>query len=186
MASIGNQYVLGLKAVNCRMARFSMRSRSQAARKEEVLNALTMIASNVPFPRRRIAQHDTRAQHSARTGHHFFPWTLFRTYTAGLSIMGQGHFRAAIPLFERAIAIDPNFAMAYYLRGIAYKQAGDMERSAEDAKRAFSLVDHVSETERTDITRLSITGSRVSWIKRSTPSNCLPATIPAIGVPTTS
>jgi tetratricopeptide (TPR) repeat protein len=66
--------------------------------------------------------------------------------------MGQGHFRGAIPLFERAIAIDPNFAMAYYLRGIAYEQAGDMERSAEDAKRAFSLVDRVSETERTDIT----------------------------------
>ena len=66
--------------------------------------------------------------------------------------MGHGHFRAAIPLFERAIAIDPNFAMAYYLRGIAYEQAGDMERSAEDAKRAFSLIDRVSETERTDIT----------------------------------
>ncbi len=42
--------------------------------------------------------------------------------------------------------------MAYYLRGIAYEQAGDMERSAEDAKRAFSLVGRVSETERTAIT----------------------------------
>jgi eukaryotic-like serine/threonine-protein kinase len=75
-----------------------------------------------------------------------------QAYTTGLSIMGQGQFLAAVPLFERATAIDPNFALAYYLEGIAYEQAGDMERSAEYAKRAFSLVDRVSETERTEIT----------------------------------
>jgi tetratricopeptide (TPR) repeat protein len=55
-------------------------------------------------------------------------------------------------LFQRAIAIDPNFAQAHYLLGVAYEQAGDMERSAECAKRAFSLVDHVSDPERTEIT----------------------------------
>ena len=31
--------------------------------------------------------------------------------------MAQGHFLAAVPLFERAIAIDPNFAMAYLFLG---------------------------------------------------------------------
>jgi Flp pilus assembly protein TadD len=47
-----------------------------------------------------------------------------QNYSEGISVMGQGHFLAAVPLFERAIAIDPNFALAYYLLGIAYEQAG--------------------------------------------------------------
>jgi len=151
IASLGSQYVLGLKAVNCRSGEILNEEQAQAARKEEVLHALTMIASRfrtrVGESLSTIREHDTPLEQATTSS-----LDALQNYTAGLSIMGPGHFRSAIPLFERAIAIDPNFAMAYYLRGIAYEQAGDMERSAEDAKRAFSLVDHVSETERTDIT----------------------------------
>ena len=151
IASLGPQYVLGLKAVNCRNGETLDEEQVQAARKEDVLNALTMIASNfrshVGESLSTIREHDTPLQQATT-----FSLDALQNYTAGLSIMEQGHFRAAIPLFERAIAIDPNFAMAYYLRGIAYEQAGDMGRRADDAKQAFSLVDRVSETERTDIT----------------------------------
>ena len=49
-----------------------------------------------------------------------------QNYTAGYAEMAQGHFLAAVPLFERAIAIDPNFAMAYYYLGVAFDNAGDM------------------------------------------------------------
>ena len=151
IASLGTQYVLGLKAINCRNGETLDEEQVQVARKEDVLNALTMIASNfrsrVGESLSTIRDHDTPLEQATTSS-----LDALQNYTTGLSIMGQGHFRAAIPLFERAIAIDPNFAMAYYLRGIAYEQAGDMERGAEDAKRAFSLVDHVSETERTDIT----------------------------------
>jgi tetratricopeptide (TPR) repeat protein len=151
IASLGTQYVLGLKAVNCRNGETLDEEQVQAARKEDVLNALTMIASNfrsrVGESLSTIRKLDTPLEQATTPS-----LDALQNYTEGMAIMGPGHFRAAIPLFERAIAIDPNFAMAYYLRGIAYEQAGDMERSAEDAKRAFSLVDRVSETERTDIT----------------------------------
>jgi len=151
ISSFGTQYVLGLKAVNCRNGETLDEEQVQAARKEDVLNALTMIASNfrsrVGESLSTIREHNTPLEQATTSS-----LDALQNYTEGLSIMGQGHFRAAIPLFERAIEIDPNFAMAYYLRGIAYEQAGDMERGAEDAKRAFSLIDRVSETERTDIT----------------------------------
>ena len=151
IASLGAKYVLGLKAVNCRNGETIDEEQVQAARKEDVLDALTTIASNfrsrVGESLSTIRSHDTPLEQATTSS-----LEALQDYTAGLSIMGTGHFRSAIPLFERAIAIDPNFAMAYYLRGIAYEQAGDMERSAEDAKRAFVLVDRVSETERTDIT----------------------------------
>jgi len=34
-------------------------------------------------------------------------------------------------MFERAIAIDPNFAMAYYFLGVDFEVAGDMARCRE-------------------------------------------------------
>jgi len=37
--------------------------------------------------------------------------------------MGQGQFLAAVPSFERAIALDPNFAMAYFMLGVAFNNA---------------------------------------------------------------
>jgi tetratricopeptide (TPR) repeat protein len=151
ISSLGTQYVLGLKAINCRNGETLDEEQVQTARKEDALKALTTIASNF---RSRIGEslntrreHDTPLQQATTSS-----LDALQNYTVGLSIMDQGRFRAAIPLFERAIAINPNFAMAYYLRGIAYEQAGDIERSTEDAKRAFSLVDRVSDTERTDIT----------------------------------
>src|SRR4029453_9221864 len=54
--------------------------------------------------------------------------------------------------WERAIAIDPNFAMAYYYLGVAFDQAAEMARTRENAKQAFRLIDRVSENERAAIT----------------------------------
>ncbi len=151
IASLGNQYVLGLKAVNCRNGETLDEEQVQAARKEDVLNALTTIASRfrsrVGESLSTIREHDTPLEQATTSS-----LDALQNYSAGLSIMGRGHFRETLPLFDRAIAIDPNFAMAYYLRGVAYEQVGEMERSAEDSKRAFRLVDRVSETERFSIT----------------------------------
>ena len=151
IASLGSRYVLGLKAISCSGGEVQDEEQTQAARKEDVLRALTTIAGN--FRKRvgeslaAIREHNTPLEQATTSS-----LDALQSYSAGMSIMGQGQFRAAIPLFERAIAIDPKFAMAYYCRGIAYEQAGDMERSAADAQRAFGLIDRVSETERTDIT----------------------------------
>jgi tetratricopeptide (TPR) repeat protein len=75
-----------------------------------------------------------------------------QNYTAGLGKLSVGQGLAAIPFYERATALDPNFADAYYRLGVSYEQAGDMQRSAENAKRALSLVDRASEFERDEIT----------------------------------
>jgi eukaryotic-like serine/threonine-protein kinase len=54
-------------------------------------------------------------------------------------------------LFERAIALDPNFAMAYYFLSVAYNNAGDEGRATEYARKAFALIERVSEYERVHI-----------------------------------
>src|SRR5262249_9560034 len=75
-----------------------------------------------------------------------------QNYSAALSEMNRGRFPATAPLWERAIAIDPKFAMAYYYLGVLFDQAGDMARRREYATQAFRLIDRVSERERVVIT----------------------------------
>jgi tetratricopeptide (TPR) repeat protein len=74
-----------------------------------------------------------------------------QSYTAGRDEITQGRFLAAVPLFKRAIALDPNFAMAYQSLGTAFNNAGDAGLEAEYRRKAFSLIDRVSELERQGI-----------------------------------
>jgi len=151
IASLGKSYVITLQAITCQDGSTLAREQVQADDKEHVLNALGTATTAM---RSRLGESLSSIQKLNRPLEQVTTPSLeaLQAYTGRLSIMGQGRYLAAVPLFERATAIDPNFALAYYLLGIAYEQAGDMERSGEYAKRAFSLVDRVSEAERTEIT----------------------------------
>lgn len=151
IANLGRSYVITLQAITCHEGRTLAREQIQAQDKEHVLNAVGTAATAM---RRKLGESLNSIQRLNRPLEQVTTPSLeaLQNYSEGLSIMGQGHFLAAVPLFQRAIAIDPKFAMAYYLLGIAFEQAGDMERSAEDAKQAFLLIDRVSEYERTGIT----------------------------------
>jgi tetratricopeptide (TPR) repeat protein len=150
IASLGRSYVVTLQAITCQEGRTLAREQIQAQDKEHVLNAVGTAATAM---RRKLGESLNSIQRLNRPLEQVTTPSLeaLQNYTEGLSIMGPGHFLAAVPLFQRAIAIDPNFAQAYYLLGVAYEQAGDMERSAEFGKKAFSLVDHVSDPERTEL-----------------------------------
>jgi tetratricopeptide (TPR) repeat protein len=54
----------------------------------------------------------------------------------------------AIPLYEKAVAIDPQFAMAYRGLAAAYSNMGQLSRSRENSQKAFALSDRVSDRER--------------------------------------
>lgn len=151
IASLGKSYVVALQATACQNGATLARAQVQAEDKEQVLNALGSAAAAM---RGKLGESLNSIEKLNRPLEEATTPSLeaLQNYTAGLAIMGRGQFRTSIPLFERAIAIDPKFTMAYYLLGIAYEQAGDMERSAEYAKRALRMVDRVSETERTEIT----------------------------------
>ncbi len=151
ITSLGRSYVITLQAITCQDGATLAREQIQAEDKEHVLNALgsatTAMRSKLGESLNSIKQLNRPLEQATTPS-----LDALQNYTAGLDVMGKGHFMAAVPLFRRAIAIDPNFTMAYYLLGIAYEQTGDLERSAEYAKRAFSMVDRVSEAERTGIT----------------------------------
>ena len=56
----------------------------------------------------------------------------FRHHDIGANLLRQRHLEEAITEFDIAISLDPNFAVAYNNRGIAYKRLGQPERAMED------------------------------------------------------
>jgi eukaryotic-like serine/threonine-protein kinase len=151
IASLGKTYVITLQAVTCQDGTTLAREQVQAEDKERVLSALGAAATAM---RAKLGESLTSIQKLNRPLEQATTPSLeaLQSYTQGLTVMAPGQFRASIPFFERAISIDPNFAEAYHLLGVAYEQAGDMERSGEYARRALSLADRASEPERTEIT----------------------------------
>jgi tetratricopeptide (TPR) repeat protein len=147
IAGLGKSYVITLQASACQGGVTLAREQIQADDKEHVLNAVgtaaTAIRAKLGESRGSI-QKSSRPLEQATTG----SLEALQSYTAGRDHMGHGQFLAAVPSFERAISLDPNFAMAYYFLGVASNNAGDAGRDDEYQRKAFALIDRVSEYER--------------------------------------
>jgi tetratricopeptide (TPR) repeat protein len=60
-------------------------------------------------------------------------------------------YAAAIPLFQRAVSLDPNFAMAYLRLGQSYQPLSELARAAESTRKAYELRGRTSEREKLEI-----------------------------------
>jgi serine/threonine protein kinase/tetratricopeptide (TPR) repeat protein len=150
IASLGKSYVITLEAVTCQGGATLARQQIQAEDKEHVLHALGTAATAM---RAKLGESLSSIQRLNRPLEQATTGSLeaLQNYTAGSAEMARGRFLAAVPWFERAIALDPNFAMAYYYVAIASNNAGEVGREGEYYRKAFALIDRVSEHERDTI-----------------------------------
>jgi serine/threonine protein kinase/tetratricopeptide (TPR) repeat protein len=150
IASLGKSYVLTLEASACQGGATLARDQIQADDKEHVLNAVGAAATAL---RGKLGESRSSIQKLNRPLEQATTSSLeaLQSYTEGAALQTAGQFLAAAPLFERAIKLDPNFAMAYYYLALSYNNAGDRARDKEYAGKAFALVDRVSEIERGQI-----------------------------------
>jgi eukaryotic-like serine/threonine-protein kinase len=150
IASLGKKYVLTLEAIDCQDGATLAREQIQAEDKEHVLSALGTAAASM---RAKLGESLNSIQKPNRPPEQATTASLeaLQNYTAGHAEMEKSQTVAAIASFERAIAIDPNFAIAYYHLGIAFENAGDFASARKYEKQAFRLVDRVSDFERAQI-----------------------------------
>ncbi len=66
----------------------------------------------------------------------------------------KNDFSAAIPLFQRAVSLDPNFAMAYLRLGESYYVLSELARTEESTRKAYELRGRTSEREKLTISAL--------------------------------
>ena len=83
---------------------------------------------------------------SHRAGHHS-SLEAFKAYDLGRQQHFGGQYFEAIPLYRRAVELDPNFAIAYAALGITYGTAREYDLAAQFSRRAFELRERVSERE---------------------------------------
>ncbi len=161
IGSLGSQYVLSLSATNCRTGDVLDKEQVQAARKEDVLNALSEMArkfrSRVGESLTMIEKYDTPLAEATTPS-----LDALKAYSAGWKTVRSGGATAALPLFKRAVEIDPNFAMAYEWLGRMYADLDESDLSVENTTKAWQLRERTSERERFWITaayELLVTGN---------------------------
>ena len=160
IGSLGTEYVLGLKAVNCQSGDILAQEQVTAASKEKVLDALGAAASKL---RSELGE-------SLATGQKFDvplqqattpSLEALKSLSLGRKAANEKGDEAALPYHRRAIELDPNFAMAYNALGADYSNLGQLERANEYYSKAFQLRDRASEREKLAITAdfyLNVTG----------------------------
>ncbi len=147
IAGLGRQYVLWLRARNCDTGDVLAQEQAQVGGKEEVLKALSRIAIQI---RTRLGESLASVQeHSTPLEQATTPsLEALKAYSAGRTALFARGGPATIPHFQRAIAIDPQFAMAYGDLSIVYWNMGQTDLSVEYTRKAYELRDRVSDRER--------------------------------------
>jgi serine/threonine protein kinase/tetratricopeptide (TPR) repeat protein len=151
IASLGSQYVLGLKAVNCQSGNVLAQEQVTAASKEKVLDTLGEAASNL---RGELGESLATVQKfdvplaEATTS----SLEALKAYSLGIKDAHEKGTAASLPYFQRAIELDPNFAMGYLQVGDTYNALGELERASKYFTKAFRLREHASEREKLAIT----------------------------------
>ncbi|HEV2202841.1 MAG TPA: protein kinase [Bryobacteraceae bacterium] len=151
IASLGQSYVITLQAITCQDGATFARQQIQAKDKEHVLNALASAATAL---RSKLGEsHDSIQKFSRPVEDQVTTPSLeaLQSFSEAMLVMEQGHFLDSVPLLERSVALDPNFAAGYEYLAQAYYQAGDSAKTWEYEKKAFALIDRVSEWERDTI-----------------------------------
>ncbi len=147
IAGLGRNYVVALEAVNAATGDVMAREQVEASSKEEVLSALGRAAASL---REKLGESLASVQKfdaplaRATTG----SLEALKHYSLALDNGAVNPRLDAIPHLERAIELDPNFALAMALLATVYSNNGQTALAPEYAKRAYDLRDRVSERER--------------------------------------
>jgi eukaryotic-like serine/threonine-protein kinase len=151
IAPIGSQYVLGLRATNCQTGAVLDEEQAQVRRKEDVLNALSRIASR--FRTRAGESLAMVTQHNIPLPEATTPsLEALKAYSDAWRVAWTTGSAAAVPIVKRAIEIDPQFAMAHAYLGRLYGDIGESNLARENLTQAYQLRDRVSDRERFFIT----------------------------------
>jgi eukaryotic-like serine/threonine-protein kinase len=153
ISSLGNQFIVGLKAVNCLTGDVLAQEQATAAGKERVLDALGDAASRL---RTELGESLASVQKfDAPLEQETTPsLEALKADSLGEKAENEKGPAVALPFFQHAVDIDPNFASAIEGIGIMYDDLGQHVRGSEYLSRAFALRDHASEREKLHITSM--------------------------------
>src|SRR6202035_5218998 len=157
------EYVVSLKAVICRDGSLLAQEQETATGKEHVLNALGQAATKM---RKQLGESLASVQKYDALPEDTTTSSLeaLQAYALGIKATDiDNDYLAAIPFFQRAVTLDPNFAMAYLWLGESYQPQGELTLAAENTRKAYELRERTSDHEKLSIEvfyEIAVTGDR--------------------------
>ena len=147
IAQIGTQYLLTLKASDCSSGQSLASTEAQASDKNHVLDALGRATSEI---RNNLGESLSTVRKFATPLEQATTPSLeaLQAYSLGRKAMVGADWTAAVPFLQRAIRLDPNFAMAYARLGSCYWNLGETTLGAQNTRKAYELRERVSEGEK--------------------------------------
>ncbi len=147
IASLGSNYLIGLKAVNCQTGDSLGSAEAEAEGREKVVKALSEVAntlrSKLGESLASLQKHDKPLDEATTSS-----LEALQAFTQGSRAAREQGDQDALPYLKRAVELDPNFARAYASLGASYSDLNQPSLAIESYKKAFDLRDRVSERER--------------------------------------
>ena len=147
IVALGSQYVVALDATNCATDDSLAREQVTATSKEAVLSAVGKAASSLRGKLGEslasIQKFDTPVTDATTSS-----LEALKAYAAADAMRNGGGETESLPLFQHAVELDPNFALAHARLAAIYSNIGEEDRGMTAAKKAFDLRERVSERER--------------------------------------
>ncbi len=151
IAALGSRYVITLKAVNAVTEDTMAEELAEADSKEQVLTALgkagTALRGKLGESLTSINKFDVPLAQATTSS-----LDALRAYSLGLAQYSNGDPANAIPLFQHAVELDPEFASAYAGLGRAHQVRGEAMLAEEAIRKAYALRNRASEREKLDLT----------------------------------
>ena len=147
ITSLGSDYVLSLRARNCRTGDLLDEEQASAAKKEEVFQSLDQMASRF---RTRAGKSVPPANKEPTEPTDVTTPSLeaWKSYSAAMrAFPRRAQSAEVISLLKRAIEIDPQFAIAYAQLGRLYSDLGEPETGVQNIAKAYALRGRVSDRE---------------------------------------
>jgi eukaryotic-like serine/threonine-protein kinase len=153
IVQLGTEYVVTIEALNCQTGDTMAGEQAHSASKEKVLDALggaaTKLRSSLGESLATVQKFDAALPQATTTS-----LEALKAYSLGNKFYYQKDLASAPPYFQRAIELDPNFAMAYVQLGLTYYALSEPGRAGDSFAKAFSLEQHTNEREKMEIDAL--------------------------------
>jgi eukaryotic-like serine/threonine-protein kinase len=147
IASLGSHYAINLEVLSAVSGETVAREQAEAESREKILVRLGEAATRL---REKLGESLASIEKFSAPIEQATTASLdaFKAYDLGRQRHFTGQYFEAIPLYRRAVELDPDFAMAYAALGLTYGTAREYELAAKFSQRAFELRERVSERER--------------------------------------
>jgi serine/threonine protein kinase/Flp pilus assembly protein TadD len=150
IVSVGNQYLIGLKAIDCQTGDVLANADAQAENRDRVLKALDKAGDDL---RQKLGESLASVERFSKPLDQATTGSLeaLKAFSDGRRTSREKGESAALPFYKRALELDGNFAQAYSSMGAVYSNLGQPSLATAAYKKAYELRDRVSERERFDI-----------------------------------